>query len=136
VPDEPQPVPPIFAPEVAARAVVWASHHPNRREIWVGAPTALTIIGNRLAPWVAERHLARTGFESQQTGTPVSPQRRDYLEAPLDDDTDHGGPGPFTDQAHFRSPQTWAATHRPVLAAAGAGLLGAATAATAALLRR
>jgi NAD(P)-dependent dehydrogenase (short-subunit alcohol dehydrogenase family) len=118
VPREPQPVPPIYAPAVAARAVVWAADHPRRREVWVGAPTVLTIIGNRCAPWVAERYLARTGFGSQQTDTPAAPDRRDYLETPLDDREDHGTTGRFTEQAHRRSPQLWVATHRASVTAA------------------
>jgi len=125
VPNAPQPVPPIYQPELAARAVVWAAAHPKRRELWVGLPTVWTIVGNRVASWAAERYLARTGYDSQQTSTPVAPDRRDYLEAPLDEDADRGAHGSFDGRAHDHSPQLWAVTHRPVLAAAGAALLGA-----------
>ena len=133
VPKEPMPVPPIYTAELAARALLWTADHPRRRELWVGGTTAMTIIGNRLAPWVAERYLARTGFKAQQTDRVAGPNRRDYLEAPVDDERDHGADGSFGEQAHDRSPQLWAATHRPVLAAAGGG---AAAGALAALLRR
>jgi NAD(P)-dependent dehydrogenase (short-subunit alcohol dehydrogenase family) len=126
VPNEPQPVPPIYSPEVAARAIVWAADHPRRRELWVGAPTALTIIGNRLAPWLAERYLARTGFDSQQTDRRAPSGREDYLEAPLDTERDHGSTGPFGDVAHDRSLQLLLATHRPELAGAVAAGIGAA----------
>jgi hypothetical protein len=117
LPNEPQPVPPIYDPELAARAIVWAAEHPRRRELWVGGPTVLTIIGNRLAPWAAERYLARTGFKSQQTDRPAPPGRRDYLDAPLDDRADHGSTGPFTGVAHDRSLQLTLSTHRPLLGA-------------------
>ncbi len=103
VPNEPQPVPPIYSPQLAARAIVWAAGHPRRRELWVGGSTALTIIGNRLAPWLAELYLARTGFSSQQTDKPVAADRKDYLDIPVDAERDHGWQGPFTGQAHDRS---------------------------------
>jgi short-subunit dehydrogenase len=124
-PHEPQPVAPIYAPEVAARAIVWAAEH-ERRELWVGAPTVLTIIGNRLAPWVAERYLARTAVKGQQTGTPLDRERPDYLFEPLDDQVDRGRTGGFADRSHGRSPQTALAVRRgPVLAAAAAGAVTA-----------
>lgn len=61
-----QPVPPIYQPEVAARAVVHAAEHPNRREYWVGGSTAATLLANAVAPGVLDRYLARTGFDAQQ----------------------------------------------------------------------
>ena len=123
VPNEPQPVPPIYTPELAARAIVWASDHPRRRELWVGGSTAMTIIGNRLASWVAELYLARTGFGSQQTDRRAAADRRDYLDEPLDALVDYGAAGPFGDQAHDRSAQLWCATHRPVVLTAAAAAL-------------
>ncbi|MGH2834560.1 MAG: SDR family oxidoreductase, partial [Solirubrobacteraceae bacterium] len=65
LPRRPQPVPPIFQPEVAARAIVTAAEHPARREWWVGASTAVTLIGNALVPGIGDRYLARTGYDSQ-----------------------------------------------------------------------
>ena len=62
-------MPPIYQPEVAARAVVYAADHPGRREYWVGASTAATLLANAVAPGLLDRYLARTGFSSQQTGT-------------------------------------------------------------------
>jgi NAD(P)-dependent dehydrogenase (short-subunit alcohol dehydrogenase family) len=129
-PREPMPVPPIYAPELAARAIVWAAEH-RRRELWVGLPTALTLLGQRVAPWLADRRLARAGYASQQSGAPLEPGRPDYVFAPLDDARDHGVHGPFGAQAHRRDPQLGLGTHRgPALgalaaaagAAAGAGL--------------
>jgi hypothetical protein len=67
----PQPVPPIFQPEVAARAIVEAALNPDRREVWVGLPTAMTIIANKLAPGLLDRYLARTGYAGQLTDDPV-----------------------------------------------------------------
>jgi NADP-dependent 3-hydroxy acid dehydrogenase YdfG len=121
VPNQPQPVAPIYQPEVAAESIFWAAHH-RRRELWVGFPTVYTILGNRMASWLAERYLARTGFSGQQTDTPAGPERDDYLRAPLDDDRDHGWHGGFGDRSHSRSAQAWLSRHRPlVLAAAAAG---------------
>ena len=125
--NEPMPVPPIFQPELAAKAIVWASEH-RRRELWVGLPTALTIVGDRLAPWIADRWLARTGFDSQQTSRPLARDRPDYLFEPLDDERDHGVHGAFGAQAHRRDPQLWLGTHRrAVLAGLGAGAAASAT---------
>jgi short-subunit dehydrogenase len=124
MPDHPQPVPPIYQPEIPAEAVYWAAQH-HRREVWVGASAVLAILGNRVAPSLADRYLARTGFKGQQMqGKPVSPERPDNLFEPLPQlAATHGI---FDDQAKTRSPQMWMATHRP---AVFGGLLGLAAAA-------
>jgi short-subunit dehydrogenase len=122
-PDEPQPVAPIYAPEVAARAIVWAATH-KRAEVWVGLPTVYTILGSRMASRVADWYLARTGFKGQQTGRPLDPDRPDYVDAPLDDVRDYGSSGPFGDRALRHSPQLWLTTHRPVAAGVAAALAG------------
>jgi NAD(P)-dependent dehydrogenase (short-subunit alcohol dehydrogenase family) len=124
VPYEPQPVAPVYSPQLAARAIMWSADHPNRRELWVGGSTALTIIGNRLAPALAERYLARTAYGSQQTATPAPADRADYLDRPVDGERDHGSDGPFTAHAHDRSVQLWASTHRRRLATAAAVAAG------------
>jgi len=130
MPRRPRPVPPVYQPEVAAEAIVWAAQHPRRRELWVGGSTAMTIVGNRLAPWLADRYLARTGFDSQQTPEPAGTERQhtDYVDAPLPGD--HGSHGSFDAEAKARSPQLWLAEHRRGLSAAGAA------AAAAVLVRR
>ncbi len=74
MPKHPMPVPPIYQPEVAADAVHWAAHH-RRREVWVGLPTVYTIIGNRLAPWLAELYLAKTAVNGQQTDAAAERRR-------------------------------------------------------------
>jgi len=121
LPRHPQPVPPIYQPEVAARAVVMAAEHPARREWWVGASTALTIIGNALAPGFADRYLARTGYDAQQTKEPVSPGRPSNLYEPLPGD--RGAHGDFDSQAHGRSGQWLATRHRVALGGLGLAAL-------------
>ena len=127
LPNRAQPVPPIYQPEVAAEAIVWAADHP-RRNLHVGLSTVATIWASRLAPSLVDRYLARTGFDSQQTDEPEDPHRPDNLEAPVEED--RGASGSFGDRAHARSAQLWVSTHRAhVLAAlAGAGVLAAARA--------
>ena len=121
LPRHPQPVPPIYQPEVAARAVVHAAERPGRREYWVGATTAATLLANAVAPGLLDRYLARSGFDSQQTAEPVQPGRPVNLWKPADDDDDYGAHGIFDDRSHAQSPQWWATTHRRVIAgAAGA----------------
>ncbi len=129
LPKHPQPVPPIYQPEVAARGVLFAADHPRQREYWVGASTAATILANRLAPPVLDRYLARTGYGSQQTPEPAEPGRPDNLLQPVDGTSghDHGSRGAFDDKSHDRSPQLWLAQHAtvPTALAAGAAVLGA-----------
>jgi len=68
------PVPPVYQPEVAAEAIHWAAHH-RRREVYVGVPTVYTIWGNKLAPWLAERYLAKTAVSGQLSDAPKRPDR-------------------------------------------------------------
>jgi len=122
LPRKAQPVPPIFQPEVAADAIFWAAHH-DRREIWVGSPTVQAILGNRVVPAVADRYLAASGYDAQQTDEPEDPNRPDNLWEPIPGD--HGAHGAFDDQAHDSSVQLWASTHRGLTLGAllGAGAL-------------
>jgi NAD(P)-dependent dehydrogenase (short-subunit alcohol dehydrogenase family) len=123
LPRQPQPVPPIYQPELAAEAIVWAAGH-DRRELHVGGSTLLAILGDRLIPGLGDRYLARTGYDAQQTGEPVEPDRRDNLFEPVPGD--HGARGAFDARARDFSGQLWATTHRGWLLAAGATLsLGA-----------
>jgi NAD(P)-dependent dehydrogenase (short-subunit alcohol dehydrogenase family) len=128
LPRHPQPVPPIYQPEVAARAIVWISEH-RRRQLYVGAPTLKTVIGNRLAPWLVDLYLARTGFEAQQTDEPVPPHRPDNLFAAVPGD--HGTHGRFDDGARTGSAITWLSRHRGLLAGLATTAGGAAAAARA-----
>src|SRR5215471_17802421 len=97
LPRHPQPVPPIYQPEVAARAVVFAADHPGRKQYWVGMSTTATILANRVAPALLDRYLARTGYGSQQTAQPAEPGRPDNLVQPVDGTPghDHGPRGAF-----------------------------------------
>lgn len=113
---QPQPVPPIYQPEVAARAIVWAVHH-DREELWVGWPTVKAIVGNRLIPRQLDRYLGRTGFESQQTDEPADTDREDNLWSPVS--KDYGAHGRFNEQARTRSSQLWLATHQRLVALIG-----------------
>ena len=99
MPHHPQPVPPIFQPEVAARAVVWASEH-RRRELLVAWPTVKAVWGNKLAPWLAEWSLARAGYDSQQTDEDTGP-REGNLFGPVPGD--FAARGRFDGQAKDRS---------------------------------
>ena len=122
MPNVPRPVPPVYQPEVAADAVHYAAHH-RRREVWAGVPTVYTIIGNRLAPGLVERYLARTGVKGQQTDEPLG---QDVREGNLFDPptTDQGAHGPFDREAHEHSVQLTLSKHRRLAGAAAAGLAG------------
>ncbi|MGD0675096.1 MAG: SDR family oxidoreductase [Polyangiaceae bacterium] len=121
-----QPVPPIYQPEVAAEAIWYAAHH-RRREINVGAPTAVIVPGNKLLPGVGDWYLGRTGYASQQRDAPPSSPGGGNLWQPRDAERDHGARGRFDRRAHGRSPELWASTHKGAVAllAAGASALGA-----------
>jgi NAD(P)-dependent dehydrogenase (short-subunit alcohol dehydrogenase family) len=122
LPRHPKPVPPIFQPELAARAIAYAAEHP-RRELWVAGSTARAVLGNKLAPALLDRYLARNGYEAQQTAEPVELERADNLARPLPGD--RGAHGIFDGEAHARSLQFLAVTHRRLLAVS---VLGAAAA--------
>ncbi|MCO6009765.1 SDR family oxidoreductase [Actinoallomurus purpureus] len=126
LPRHAQPVPPIYEPEVAARALLYAADHPRRREYWVGGSTVATILANRVAPGLLDRYLARTGYDSQQTDRPRDPNQPANLWKPADgpDGPDYGAHGGFDDRAHSRSAQAWAAEHRGLLAAGAGAALG------------
>lgn len=100
LPNRAQPVPPIFQPEVAARAILWAADT-GRREVFVGIPTVKAILGNRLAAGLLDRYLAGMGFASQQTSEPEDPQRPHNLWEPVAGD--HGAHGRFDAQSKDRS---------------------------------
>jgi NAD(P)-dependent dehydrogenase (short-subunit alcohol dehydrogenase family) len=125
LPRHPQPVPPIYQPEVAAEAIVFAAHS-KRREVWVGRSTPIVIAGNRVAPSLGDIYLARTGFDSQQTDQPVNGDRPDNLFEPVPGD--HGAHGEFDDQAAGSSVELRLSRHKRALLAAGAGIVAGAAA--------
>ena len=117
-----QPVAPIYQPEVAARAVVWASDH-RRRTLLVGPSTVATVLAGLLAPRALDLFLGRTNYSAQLRDEPEDPTRPDYLDAPVPGD--HGAHGPFDDQALRRSLLLEIVTHRGPAVTAVAGLLTA-----------
>jgi NAD(P)-dependent dehydrogenase (short-subunit alcohol dehydrogenase family) len=112
LPHKAQPVPPIYQPEVAAKAIVWAAHHP-RRELFVGFSTVKAIIGNKLAPWLGDWYLARQGYTAQQTDDLQTPTARTICGSPYPAIT---GRTALLMPAHDTSLQLWADTHRGWLA--------------------
>jgi NAD(P)-dependent dehydrogenase (short-subunit alcohol dehydrogenase family) len=136
LPRHPQPVPPIYQPEVAARGIVYAADHPRRKQYFVGATTTATILANRVAPALLDRYLARTGYDSQQTGE-REPSRPDNLWEPVDEGRgdDHGAHGEFDDKSHRRSAQLLI-SHHPAAATATAAVTAAAGLALASRARR
>ncbi|MBW3562734.1 MAG: SDR family oxidoreductase [Actinobacteria bacterium] len=131
----PQPVPPIFQPEVAARAVYFAAHS-DRPEIYVGGSTVQTILGNKVASNLVARYLAWQGVESQKTDEDTRPDRPDNLFEPADQDEDYGTHGPFGDRAQDSSLQFALDRNRGKVVAVGAALGAAALGVAGAMWRR
>lgn len=131
MPRRSQPVPPIFEPEVAARAILWAAQH-CKRELYVGWPTLKTIVGNKLLPGYADHLAADQGWEGQMTSEPEPESRPGNLFDPVPGDYD--AHGRFGDVAKSHSLELWAGTHKPHLLIGAALGLGALT--TALLARR
>ena len=121
MPRHPQPVPPIYQPEAVARAIYWAAHH-RRREVSVGWPTVQAIMGEKFIPGLLDHYLAWVGYEAQQTGQAVAPDRPHNLFEPQPGD--YGARGRFDRGARRSSLQFWANRQRGWLALAGLGLAG------------
>jgi NAD(P)-dependent dehydrogenase (short-subunit alcohol dehydrogenase family) len=100
LPGKPQPVPPIFQPEIAARAVVYAAEHAPR-EIKVGWSAVRAVYLEKLVPGLADRYLARNGIDGQQLDEPVEPDRVDNVFSSVPGD--HGAHGTFDDRAERSS---------------------------------
>jgi hypothetical protein len=113
LPNRAQPVPPVFQPEVAARAIIWAAER-GRREVYVGMPTVCAIAGDKIAPGLLDRYLAAIGYAAQQTDQPENPDRLDNLWTPLPGD--HGAHGRFDAVARDSSAQLWISRHRGTVA--------------------
>jgi NAD(P)-dependent dehydrogenase (short-subunit alcohol dehydrogenase family) len=124
MPKQPQPVPPIFQPELAAEAIAYAASH-RRRELVVGWPAVKAIYGEKLAPGLLDRLLARSGYDAQQTDEPLDGERSGNLFEPVDGD--YSAHGPFDDQARPRSLLFEFDRRRgPIAVAAGLGAVAAA----------
>jgi NAD(P)-dependent dehydrogenase (short-subunit alcohol dehydrogenase family) len=137
LPRQAQPVPPIYQPEVAARAVLFAADHPRRREYWVGGSTAGTLAANAVAPGLLDRYLAHTGFDSQQTDDPRPADQPANLWEPADggQGRDYGAHGVFDARATNRSIQLWASHHHGLITGAITATLAAAAGVTAGWIR-
>jgi NAD(P)-dependent dehydrogenase (short-subunit alcohol dehydrogenase family) len=122
MPHKAQPVPPIYQPEVAAEAIVFASKN-SRREIYVGLPTVIAIIGNKMFPRLGDWYLGRTGVKGQQTNELADHSKPNNLYEPVGGDP--GAHGRFDDRAHKFSPQLWTDMHRDWIV--GGVLIGVAT---------
>jgi NAD(P)-dependent dehydrogenase (short-subunit alcohol dehydrogenase family) len=124
LPNQAQPVPPIFQPEVAANAIVFAATH-RRREIYVGGSTVKAIVANKFMPGVLDRILSRTGIRAQQTEDPAPRNQPNNLLWPLPGD--HGARGRFDERSRSFSSQLWLTKNRSLVGTAlllGAGVLG------------
>ncbi|MBG6055211.1 NAD(P)-dependent dehydrogenase (short-subunit alcohol dehydrogenase family) [Salinibacterium sp. CAN_S4] len=133
LPHHPMPVAPIFQPEVGARAILAVAEKPRRRT-WVGESTVATILGNRFGANLLDRYLAKTGYDGQQAPQKSQPMLPDNLYAPIAGD--QGAHGIFDDEALDVSPQVWAISHRPLVAAIAGGLGALGAVAAAAVIRR
>ena len=119
MPRHPQPVPPIYQPELIARAIYWTAHH-RRREVSVGWPTVQAIVGDKFIPGILDHYLARVAYDAQQTAEPVAPDRASNLFEPVPGD--YGAHGRFDKGARRSSVQFWANRQRGWLTFAGIGL--------------
>jgi short-subunit dehydrogenase len=115
-----RPVAPIYEPEVPAKAIVFAAFH-KRREVWVGIPTVIAIVGNYIAPSLIDRYLGKTGYKSQTTKTPLDPDQPNNLYTPVKGD--YGQRGRFTSEAYNGSMELFTDRHRIAAYAAAGGLL-------------
>jgi NAD(P)-dependent dehydrogenase (short-subunit alcohol dehydrogenase family) len=122
LPRRPQPVPPIYEPEVAAQAIRYAADHPGRREYWVGGTTAMTLLANAVAPGLLDRYLGKTGFDSQQSDEPQPADAPVNLWEAADADRDFGTHGRFDRRSTAMSPQVWLSQHHGVVGVGAAAL--------------
>lgn len=118
LPHHPQPVAPIYQPEVGARAIATVAERPRART-WVGESTVYTILGNRISGRFADWYAAKTLVSGQQDPAKDGQQLGDNLYEPIPGD--HGAHGVFDETAHGWSPQTWWVENRRL----GNGILGA-----------
>jgi len=116
MPRKPQPVAPIFQPEVAGRAVRWAAHHPGRRELLVGYSTWEAVWGTKFIPGLLDSYLGKTGYDSQQYDSGREPGAPVNLMEPVAGD--FGAHGEFDDRSNSHSRYTWAEENRYWLAGA------------------
>ncbi len=126
LPNKPQPVPPIYQPEIIADAVTYIADH-YRRQLYVGMSTVIAIQANKFFPGLGDWYLGKTGYKSQQTDESANPFARNNLWAPVDDERDYGAHGTFDDRANSKSLQAWANTHLSLLGLVLASLVSVIT---------
>jgi hypothetical protein len=122
LPNRPQPVPPIFEPEVGAEAVYYASQNDVGREMMVAWPTVKAVYGNKVIPGLLDRYLADKGYAGEQTDEPEDPNRPNNLWAPVPGDW--GAHGRFDARAKTRSTELTLRVNREWMYLVGAGLAG------------
>lgn len=120
LPRQTQPVPPIFQPEVAARAIFFAAMHPERREVWVGTSTVKAIVANKIAPGLLDRYLADVGYSGQLTEERQSENAPANLFTTVDADV--AAHGRFDEVATSYSGEMMVSEYRGYAAVALAGL--------------
>jgi NAD(P)-dependent dehydrogenase (short-subunit alcohol dehydrogenase family) len=133
LPHRGQPVPPIFQPEIPARAIVYAAEHP-RRELLVGYTTYMAIWGQKFIPGLLDVYLGKSGYTAQQTTVPEPPDTPDNLHQPRDEAVDHGAHGRFDDRATETAPIVELTLHRDAVATAAAAVAGVTVVAVGALV--
>ena len=133
LPNDPQPVPPIFEPEVIADAILYAAEH-RRREIWLAWPAIEAIVSDKLAPRIGNMVLAKNGFSGQQTDEPMRADRPDDIYEPVAGD--HGAHGTFDARATSYSVAWWLSKHRAQLLAGALATVAAGTLAFGSMTRR
>ena len=121
MPRKAQPVPPIYQPEVAAQAILWAAEH-GGRELHVGGSTSVVLALNKFFPGIGDYYLGKTGYDDQQTDEKEDPDRPDNLFQPVE--APWAARGPFDDKAKDSSKGLWAQTHKGAVAATGVLVAG------------
>lgn len=118
LPREPQPVPPIYEPEVIARAIHFVSKHP-RKKVNIAFSAIKAVNAEKVASGFADQYLSKFGYSSQQTQEPLKP-RQDNLWSPVPGD--HGARGSFSSRARPFSLTLWMDLYRGPIALATAGI--------------
>ena len=107
-----QPVPPIFQPEIPARAIYFAAFHP-RRQTWIGFPTVKAILADRIAPGLIDRYLASAGYSGQLSDEAVPADAPSNLFEPVPGH--YGAHGRFDRRARRRSWEVFTSRHRDAM---------------------
>jgi hypothetical protein len=105
---KPRGVPPVYEPDVVARAILYAATHPTR-DIAAGGAGKSFILLKRISPWLADQIMKAAGLTLQKTNEEKGPDAPNNLFEPIP-----GGPvgpqGSFSKEARSWSLYTWWAT--------------------------